>query len=202
MLAMVYRNAIHVHFWNAQMSLTTRELVHVALLTALMIVFAVVPPVPVPVLPVPITLQTFGVMLAGLLLAPRLAALAMVLYVVLAMIGLPILPGGRGGLAVLVGPTGGFLLGFIPGAWVTSWLSRQTVNPLASRQWVLRLVAAWVGGCLVVYAVGVPWLAMVTGMTFSKAALAVVVFLPGDVIKAILATVVMSQVARWQVLRA
>lgn len=176
---------------SIQPRLSTRQLVSVGLLTALVVVFAVVPPIPLPWVPVPLTLQTLGVMLAGLLLGGPLAAAALTLYVALALIGLPVLPGGRSGLAVLVGPTGGFLLGFIPGAWVVGWVARHSKSDWRTSVQILYNVgAAVLGGIVVVYAMGVPWLATVTGMGLNQAVIAVAAFLPGDLIKAGIASVV------------
>jgi biotin transport system substrate-specific component len=170
------------------MSVKTKDIALVALFTAMVVVLGLIPPMPVPWVPVPITLQTFGVMLAGLILGPYRAGLVVALYVLIALVGLPVLPGGRAGLAVLAGPTGGFLLGMIPGAIVVG---------LAAGASTLRcLVAALLGGVAVVYALGIPWLMVVTGMTFSKAALAVVVFLPGDTIKAVIASIVAQRIRR------
>ena len=101
--------------------MSTKDLVLVALFTALVAVLSIIPPIPMPFIPVPVTLQTFGVMLTGLILGPRRSGLVLLLYVLVAMIGIPILPGGRAGLAVLAGPTGGFLLGMIPGAMLTGY---------------------------------------------------------------------------------
>jgi biotin transport system substrate-specific component len=121
-------------------------------------------------------------------------------------LGIPVLPGGRAGLAVLAGPTGGFLLGMIPGAVITGWLAGALPrNQMAHTQqgWqaaapqVLRCwVASVIGGLLVVYAVGIPWLATVTGMGLNKAAWAVIVFLPGDLLKALVASIVAQRVRR------
>ena len=83
----------------------------VALFAALIVVMSLIPPVPLPGIPVPITLQTLGAMLAGAMLGPGRGALACLLYLVLAAIGLPVLPGGRGGMGAFFGPTGGFLVG-------------------------------------------------------------------------------------------
>ena len=186
--------------------LKTKDLVLVALFTAMIIVLGLIPPVPVPWVPVPITLQTFGVMLAGLILGPWRGGLVVLTYVLIAMVGLPVLPGGRAGLAVLAGPTGGFLLGMIPGAVLTGWVAGvapRGVTGAESRGWktvapqVLRCwVASVLGGLLVVYAVGIPWLATVTGMGLSKAAWAIVVFLPGDLLKALVASIVAQRVRR------
>ncbi len=176
-------------------------MVRAALFTALVIVFAIIPPLPMPFVPVPLTLQTLGVMLAGLILSPRLAALAMLLYVVLALVGFPVLPGGRGGLAVFAGPTGGFILGFIPGAFVVSWLAACRLSETTTAAMIARNFGAAVfGGAIVVYAIGVPWLAMVTGMTIDRALMAVVVFLPGDLVKAVVATIVALRVAKLQII--
>ena len=186
--------------------LKTKDLVLVALFTAMIIVLGLIPPVPVPWVPVPITLQTFGVMLAGLILGPWRGGLVVLTYVLIAMLGIPVLPGGRAGLAVLAGPTGGFLLGMIPGAVITGWLAGslprgemsytkqgwKAVAPQVLRCWV----ASVIGGLLVVYAVGIPWLATVTGMGLNKAAWAVIVFLPGDLLKALVASIVAQRVRR------
>ena len=180
----------------------TKDLVLVALFAAIIVVLAALPPVVLPWVPVPITLQTFGVMLTGLVLGPRRAALVLVLYVTLALVGLPVLPGGRAGLAVLMGPTGGFLLAMIPGAFVVGYLSGVFKTPApettgATYRDVSRcFVASVVGGILVVYLFGVPWLAVVAKMGFTKALLAVTVFIPGDLIKAAVAAFLANQIRK------
>lgn len=186
--------------------LNTKDLVLVSLFTAMIIVLGLIPPVPVPWVPVPVTLQTFGVMLAGLILGPWRGGLVVLTYVLIAMIGIPVLPGGRAGLAVLAGPTGGFLLGMIPGAVVTGLLSGRLKTGVAvnvQQGWsaaapqVFRCwLASVVGGMLVVYAVGIPWLGIVTGMGLTKAAWAIAVFIPGDLLKALIAGIVAQRVRR------
>ncbi|WP_195827527.1 biotin transporter BioY, partial [Bordetella pertussis] len=104
--------------------MTTKDTVLAALFAALIVVLSLMPPIPLPAIPVPVTLQTLGAMLAGAMLGPLRGALACLLYLVLAAIGLPVLPGGRGGLGVFFGPTGGFLVGMVAGACVTGWLAR------------------------------------------------------------------------------
>lgn len=170
----------------------------IALFAALIVVLSLMPPIPLPGIPVPITLQTLGAMLAGAMLGPLRGALACLLYLALAAIGLPVLPGGRGGLGVFLGPTGGFLVGLVAGAFVTGWLARRLAGR-ATGTWT-RLAgygaACIVGGIAVVYAFGVPWLATVTKMGLPKAAMAVAVFLPGDLVKAVVAAWVASRVDR------
>lgn len=179
---------------------STRSLVYVSLFAALIAAFALIPPIPVPVVPVPITLQTLGVMLAGLVLGPRLGALAVLLYVALAVIGLPILPGGRGGLAVLAGPTGGFLIGFVLGAWVIGLIARRAKEQTDTLLLARYFMACVFGGILAVYAVGIPWLSGVTGMSLGQAAMAVLVFIPGDMIKSGLAAFVAWRLSRLQLI--
>ena len=189
----------------------TKDTVLIALFTALIIALGLVPPIPMPLVPVPVTLQTFGVMLAGLILGPKRAGLVLLLYVMIALLGLPVLPGGRAGLAVLAGPTAGFLLGMIPGAVVTGWLAlvlnrknnlkadSSSHEPHQSNpKWeIMRYaLAAMLGGIVLVYAIGIPWLALVTKMGLIKACWAMVVFLPGDVLKALVAAVVAQRIRR------
>ncbi len=179
--------------------MTTRTLVLSALFTALLCALAVVPPIPMPLVPVPLTLQTLIVMLAGLVVGPRAAGLAVLIYVVLAAIGFPVLPGARGGLGVLLGPTGGFLVGMIPGAMVVGWLATRAIEGKPWLHIARNTLAAVLGGIVVIYLVGVPWLAIVTGMPFAKAINVVVVFLPGDFIKAVVAAFLAQRVNRFLV---
>lgn len=175
-----------------------KDVVLIALFAALIAALSLVPPLPLGVVPVPITLQTLGVMLAGALLGPRRGLLAVLLYTLLWLVGLPILPGGRGGFGVLAGPTGGFLVGMIAGAFVIGSLVDLLLRrgQTALRQILLYLLSCVIGGVLVVYVFGVPWLALVTGMGFAKALAGSLVFLPGDLVKAVVTSVVATRVAR------
>lgn len=170
----------------------------VALFAALLVVLSLMPPIPLPGIPVPITLQTLGAMLAGAMLGPGRGALACLLYLALAVIGLPVLPGGRGGLGAFFGPTGGFLVGLAAGAFVTGWLARRLVGRAATFGGALTggVASCVMGGIVAVYAFGVPWLAAVTQMGLTKAAMAVAVFVPGDLLKAVLAAWVAARVER------
>lgn len=142
---------------------------------------------------VPITLQTFGVMLAASLLGARRAGLSVLLFLVLVAAGLPLLAGGRGGLAVFVGPSAGYLLGWLVGAVVTGYLMEHGPARL-SATWC---AAANVIGCVVVvYAIGVPVQALVTGTSLGVAAATSLAFVPGDLIKVALTTIVTTGVHR------
>lgn len=142
---------------------------------------------------VPITLQTLGVMLAGAILGTWRGALAVAMLLVLVAVGLPLLAGGRGGLGVFAGPTVGFLLGWLPGAAVTGWIVERGGR---SPSFVRLLVACLAGGIGAVYLVGVPLWALVGGVTLDQAALLTAAFLPGDLAKAVLATIVVRGTQR------
>ncbi|MFF5205375.1 biotin transporter BioY [Streptosporangium sp. NPDC000396] len=142
---------------------------------------------------VPITLQTFGVMLAGAILGTWRAALAVAVLLVLVAAGLPLLAGGRGGLGVFTGPSAGFLIGWLPGAAMIGWIvERGGRTPGLAR----LLAACLAGGIGVVYLLGVPVQAAVTGLSLGKAALLSATFLPGDLIKAVLASLVVRGTQR------
>ena len=143
---------------------------------------------------VPITLQTMGVMLAGSVLGWRRGGAALLVFLVLVAAGLPLLAGGRGGLGVFAGPSAGFLLAWPLGAAVTGWLAERTL-PAYPVWW--GLIANAVGGIAVVYVIGIPVQAAVLGTSsVLSTAIAATVFLPGDAVKAIVATVVAGGVHR------
>ncbi|GGK21667.1 biotin transporter BioY [Salinarimonas ramus] len=178
--------------------MSTRDLVLIALFAAITAAMGLMPPISVGFLPVPITLQTLGVMLAGLMLGPVRGGLALALLVLLVAIGLPVLAGGRGGFGVLLGPTGGFIVGWIVGAFVTGLVAQRTtrVGSWGARDLAFALLACLAGGVVAVYAIGIPWLAVVTGMDLVQAAAGSAVFLPGDAVKAIVAVLVARGVQR------
>jgi biotin transport system substrate-specific component len=178
---------------------STRDIVLVALFAAIIVALGLVPPLALGFVPVPITLQTLGVMLAGAILGPVRGALTCLLVVLLVVIGLPVLAGGRGGLGVVAGPTGGFLLGWVPGAFVAGWLVQRFTRAKAAgtaRRIAALFAACVIGGILVVYAVGIPWLAVAAGFGLPRAALGTLTFVPGDLIKAVIAAIVASSVQR------
>ena len=178
---------------------STRDVVNVALFAALIALFGLVPRIDLPFLAgVPITVQTLGVMLAGLLLGPRLAALSVLLFLFMVLLGAPFLSGGRGGLGVLFGPTVGFLLGWIPGALVVGLVYFGLTQPAQNSRkyrvprrglsiFFAAALASFLGGVLVVYALGIPMLAWRANMTLEQAAAVSLAFLPGDILKLVIA---------------
>jgi biotin transport system substrate-specific component len=142
---------------------------------------------------VPITAQTFGVMLAGAILGPRLGALSIVALLALTAAGLPLLAGGRGGISVFVGPSAGYLIGWIAGALVIGLIVHSSARKPAVWRTALAMV---VGGILVVYAFGIPVQSVVTRLSLAQMTLASLVFIPGDLVKAALATLTVSTLLR------
>lgn len=144
--------------------------------------------------PVPVTLQTVFVLLAGLLLPARWAVVSMLLYLGLGVAGLPVFSQGQSGLAAILGPTGGFLLGFpfaAGGAALVFGALRRRYRETVAR------VAAVVTAEIVMYAVGVPWLMAQTGLTLGQAlAAALLPFLVPDAIKAAFSVSVAAAIRR------
>lgn len=163
----------------------SRDIARVAVFAAIIVVLGLVGPIPVPGL-VPITAQTLGVMLAGAVLGWRRGLFAVLVVIVLVAIGLPVLSGGRGGLGVFVGPTAGYLIGWLAGAAVTGLIAHSGGRPL---KWWRVALGCVVGGILVIYLFGVPVQSFVTGIPLGETVIASLAFLPGDAIKAALATV-------------
>jgi biotin transport system substrate-specific component len=136
----------------------------------------------IPLPPVPITLQTLFLGLAGTLLGGRLGALSQVVYLLLGILGLPVFAGGKAGLGVLFGPTGGYLIGFIAAAFVIGKITAMKARP-GFAWFCLSLVA----GTAVLYALGVLQLSLVARLAPAKAlVVGVLPFLPGDGIKILL----------------
>lgn len=176
----------------ANRSATTQNTVLVAVFAAFIAALGIVPPITIGIIPVPITLQTLGVMLAGALLGAGRGMLSALVVVVLAVAGLPILAGGRGGFGVLLGPSGGYLIGWIPGAFVVGLLVRHWA--IKQNNVTLRYLCVGastiVGGIGVIYAFGIPWTSVSTGLSLGTSFVGSLAFMPGDLLKAIVVTLV------------
>lgn len=142
---------------------------------------------------VPITAQSLGVMLAGAVLGPWLGALSVTVVLALVAVGVPLLAGGRGGIGVFLGPSAGYAVGFIAAAIVVGLIvHRGGRKPVIWR----TFLGAVVGGILVVYAIGIPVQSLVTRLPLAETALTSLVFLPGDLVKAVLATIIVMTLVR------
>jgi biotin transport system substrate-specific component len=144
--------------------------------------------VPVPGSPVPITGQTLAVVLTAAALGPVRGVAVQVLYMLAALAGLPFYSDASGGYDVVFGATGGYVLGFIPAAYLIGVAARRG----ADRN-LLTAVPLFVAAQAVVFAVGVPWLAVAAGLTTSQALEAgLYPFIVGGIVKAAVAAAVLA----------
>lgn len=171
--------------------MTTRDLTLSALFAGIIVILGIIPPVTLGFIPVPITLQSLGVMLAGCIIGAKRGALAYVIFVAMVAVGLPVLAGGRGGLAVLMGPTGGYIVGWIIAAFATGFLAERMVREGQSEWQQLGgfFLASVFGGIVVLYAIGMTWVSAVAGTPFSAVLVGSLAFIPGDLLKAAVAAV-------------
>lgn len=163
----------------------TRDIARIAVFAAVIAALGLVGPIPIPGLPVPVTAQTLGVILAGTVLGPKRGAAAVGVLLLLVFIGLPLLSGGRGGAGVFAGVTAGYLLGWLPGAFVAGLIAHSGRGPL---RWWRVAIGAFVGGILVIYFFGIPVQSAVSGLPLGESIIASLVFLPGDLVKVVIAT--------------
>jgi len=132
----------------------------------------------IPVGPVPIVLQNLFVMLAALLLGRRWGFISVCVYLLAGAVGLPVFAGGTGGLGKFVGPTGGYLIGFALAAYCIGTISEKGKGN------IIIDVAAMIIGTIIIYAVGVSWLKIVTGISLTKSiSVGMLPFLLGDALK-------------------
>lgn len=163
-----------------------------SLLLAIVIVLGLFPGIPIGIIPVPIVLQNLGVMLIGALLPPRIGTMVMAAFFILVAAGLPLLSGGRGGLAVFAGPTAGYLVG-----WLASPAAIQLLLRRFSRYNVLTVFASiMVSELLVVDLLGSIGLTMVNGIPFHVALMSNLVFIPGGIVKALVSSLIAVQVKK------
>lgn len=154
-----------------------------SLFAALMAVGAFIA-IPLPISPIPIVLQTMFMLLAALVLGPWWAGLSTLLYLLLGLIGLPVFSGGTGGPATFLGPTGGYLLGYIPCSILVGLIGGK------ARDRKLLLFFACLVGMLPVYALGVLRLRAVLDSSWERAfAAGFFPFIPGDLAKSLLAAI-------------
>lgn len=144
--------------------------------------------IPLPGTLPPFSLQHFGPFFAGLLLGPLWGGLALALYVLVGIAGAPVFSNGGAGLGYFFGATGGFLVGFLVGAVVAGAIAHRRIEPrpldeIAVATQVVALLAAVV----VIYAIGVPWLASVNGLPLQRAGAIMAPYAPVDVLKLVVA---------------
>jgi biotin transport system substrate-specific component len=142
---------------------------------------------------VPITAQSLGVMLCGTVLGAKRGGLAVLLFVGLVALGLPLLAGGRGGLGVFASPSVGFIVGFPIAAFTAGFVMEQ----MRSKSVGLSAgVAAALGGIVVLYAFGIPGFMLMLNKTLGETLVILGVYIPGDIIKVVLAGFITAGLAK------
>jgi biotin transport system substrate-specific component len=150
--------------------------------------------IPLPFTPVPITGQTFGVLLVGAALGSKRGAASLASYLALGILGLPFFAGGAHGLEILIGATGGYLIGFIIAAYIIGLLAERGLERNVRTSFI-----PFLAGTVIIYVCGVAWLAVFLG-SFNKAiAGGLLPFLVGDAIKLGAASLVLP--AAWKFVR-
>lgn len=160
----------------------TRNLVLCAMCAAITCILA---PLSIPLAGgVPVSLATFAVMLSGVLLGGPLGALSQLIYVLLAAVGLPVLAGWTGGLGIVLGMTGGYIIGYIPCAWLTGLIYKKYGETAKKPVKILFMILGMTAGNIVLYIIGTAWFMFITEMTLEASLAACVIpFIPGNIIK-------------------
>lgn len=176
------------------MKITTKEIILVSLFTALTAIGAFIS---IPLGSIPITLQSLFTILAGLFLGPKLGALSQIIYILFGLSGMRIFANFSGGPQYIFAPSFGFLIGFIPAAYL--------VGKIAHSDRKTSFIKLFLASCLanmVIYLLGIPYMYMIlnylvkTSMSFSQVIkVGCLVFLPGDLLKIGLASLIGTRVA-------
>ena len=156
--------------------MSTKNLVYTALMTAVICILGLVPGIPLPFMPVPIVLQNIGIFLAGV-----------IIFLLLAATGLPLLSGGRGGIGVFAGPSAGFLFLYPVVAYLIGLVRDRFKNHI---NFFTLFIGMLVFGVLLLDIVGTIIMGFIIHMPISKAFLLSFTFVPGDIIKAIIASLI------------
>ena len=169
----------------------TRDITIVAVMAALLCVAG---PLTVSIGPIPLSLATFVVYMAGAVLGAKRGTLAVAVYLLLGLVGLPVFSGFTGGLQKLIGVTGGYLVGYLPCALITG-LAVVPDSPEVGPCW--RLPAFMALGTVVLYIIGTAWFMIQTKNSLAASmGMCVVPFLPGDAAKIVAATLIAKPVRR------
>ncbi|WP_160725122.1 biotin transporter BioY [Bacillus sp. USDA818B3_A] len=169
-----------------------KEITFVAVFAAVMGALGIAPPITLSFTPVPITLQTLGVLLAGGVLGARLGAMSQTVFLLLVAVGVPLLSGGRGGLSVFVGPSVGYLISWPITAFVIGYLLSRIENLKLHHVLFINLTV----GILLIYLIGIPVQALIMHISVLSAVKVSLVYLPGDVLKAVLASILVYRLRK------
>ncbi|GGG15469.1 BioY family transporter [Rhodococcoides trifolii] len=177
----------------SQSRFSARDIAQVAVFAALIAALGLPGSITVGISGVPITVQSLGIILAGAILGPRKGTAAVLVLLALVAMGLPLLSGGRGGLGVFAGTTVGYLVGWVFGALVIGLLTARILPkyPL----WA-GLVVNVIGGIVVIYFFGVLGVVLRTDLGVAAATTSIFAYIPGDLVKVVIAAVVAKGVHR------
>ncbi|MDR1815995.1 MAG: biotin transporter BioY [Clostridiales Family XIII bacterium] len=157
--------------------------------------------VPLPFTPVPINLALLSVLICGGVLGAKKGAIAMVVYILLGAVGVPMFSGFTGGIGILTGPTGGYIIGYLPAAVImglmAQWAPKTGSAAVKTGKGIAASLAKGVPAVAACYALGTIWFMISTGTGFAESLLMCVIpFIPGDVLKIIAASVVCEALRR------
>lgn len=162
----------------------TKDMMIIAMFAALIAVLGILPAINIPGIGIPLTFQSIGYILAGCLLGRRRGGLAVLLFVVLVLCGIPMLSGGHGGIGLLFGPSGGYILSFPIIAYLIGLFTDKHLHQM--NVWQLFIINGLIGAVLCNLIGGV-YMAFNMHISIVNALKSVLVFIPGDLVKALLA---------------
>lgn len=175
---------------NRSQSLRSTRTYAMAVTALMTAVTCIVAPLSIPIGPVPISLTNFAIYLTLYLLDWKKGTLSYLLYLLIGLVGLPVFSGFTGGVAKLAGPTGGYIIGFIPMAVIAGLVIDRTHS-----RWIH--LAGMIVGTIVCYAFGTVWFCMQSGMVFAAAlSICVFPFIPGDLAKMLIVIAIAPQIRR------
>lgn len=174
-----------------------REITYIALFAAIMGALGFIPPIFLSFTPVPITIQNIGVLLSGGILGARLGAWSQIVFMLLVAAGLPLLSGGRGGIGVFAGPSAGYLIGYI----IISFCIGYILSHLGNLNFVKILLTNIIIGVFLLYGFGVPVQAFVMDIPIIQTIKLSLVYIPGDILKAVIASFLVYKLRKSSVLR-
>ncbi|WP_105956604.1 biotin transporter BioY [Apilactobacillus quenuiae] len=175
----------------------TKDITQISVMIALIIVLGMIPGIPIAVIPVPIVLQNFAIMLVGLLLGGKRGTIAVLIFMILVILGLPFLSGFHGGLVVFVGPTAGYLF-----AWMLTPILISFINNLISKytHWKNNfgslIISTLFTSICFTYFLAILWLSWQSNISLTSAFYANLLFIPGDIIKGVIAVFVAQRLMK------
>lgn len=160
----------------------TKNLILISFLAALTGILSQIA-LPLPFTPVPVNLATLGVCLSGVLLGSKNGALSQIVYILLGILGIPVFSNFSSGIGILVGPTGGYILGYVVAAFAIGLLTKQGLTKMPNYLISMTL------GIILCYILGTIWFMIITKNTlYQSLIMCVLPFIPGDILKIVLAS--------------